>query len=126
MNQESEVEWNQSVLIVLIEDSPSRDQLQNGRRKFKEEWRKELTWLKFNRTTGITVCEQWAYLPSIEDHSSNTVEGFSGSLKLETFKKVEKSFQHQKCVMVYSALLAPKDTSLAVCMTKMDKKYLIV
>jgi hypothetical protein len=40
---------------VLKEDSPSRDQLQNGRRKFKEQWCKELLWLKINCTTGIAM-----------------------------------------------------------------------
>jgi len=49
------------------------------------------------------------------------MKGFAGPLKLETFKKHDKSFQHQKYVMAYSALLAPEDTPLAVCMKKMDK-----
>jgi hypothetical protein len=49
------------------------------------------------------------------------VNGFAGPFKLEMFKKHNKSFQHKKCVMVYSALLPPKDTPLAICMKKMDK-----
>jgi hypothetical protein len=28
-----------------------------GRRKFKEDWCKELTWLTFNRSTVIASCE---------------------------------------------------------------------
>jgi hypothetical protein len=49
------------------------------------------------------------------------MKGFAGPLKLETFKKHDKSFQHQKFVIPYSALLAPEVTPLAEYMKKMDK-----
>jgi hypothetical protein len=49
------------------------------------------------------------------------VKGFAGPFKLEIFKKLDKSFEHKKCLMVYSALLVPEDTLLAVCMKKMNK-----
>jgi hypothetical protein len=73
---------------VLIEDFPSRDQLQNGRRKFKEERCKELIWLTFNRTTGIAVCDQCAHLPTIADRNSNRVKGFAGPFKLRLLRKI--------------------------------------
>jgi hypothetical protein len=105
-------------------DSPSRDQLQSRRRNFKGEHGKELPWLKFNCSTGIAICEQYAIC--IADQNSNTVKGFAGSFKLETFKEHDKSFQHQKYVMAHSALLAPEDTPLAACMKKVHKKILTI
>jgi hypothetical protein len=58
---------------VLIEDSLSRDRVQNGRRKFKEEWCTGLIRLKFNHTTGRAICEQCAYFSSTADQNSDTV-----------------------------------------------------
>jgi hypothetical protein len=94
---------------VFIEDSPSRDQLHSRRRNFKGEHGKELPWLKFNCSTCIAICKQYAIC--IADQNSNTAKGFAGSFKLETYK----SFQHQKYVMARSALLA-------ACMKKVHKK----
>jgi hypothetical protein len=47
------------------------------------------------------------------------IKGFPGPFTLETFKKHDKSFQHQNCVR---ALLAPEATPLAMCVKIMDEK----
>ncbi|XP_063287718.1 uncharacterized protein LOC134572592 [Pelobates fuscus] len=68
------------------------------KRKFREEWLRELTWLKYDATTGIAMCGVCAACPSIADHGSKVVKGFSGPFKLETFKKHAKSRLHEKCI----------------------------
>jgi hypothetical protein len=77
---------------VLIEDSRSRDQLENGRRKFKEGWCKVLPWQKFNCTTGVAIREHCAYFPNTSNQNSNTVKGFAWPFKLVTFKKHANCF----------------------------------
>jgi hypothetical protein len=51
---------------------------------------KELNWLTFNKKRGT------ASFLGIEDQNSKTVKVLAGPVKLETFKKHDKSFQHQE------------------------------
>jgi hypothetical protein len=92
---------------VLAENSSSScTSVTARRRKFKDDWCKELTWLSFDQNTGVANCKVFASFPSISDQNSKTVKGFTGPFKLETFKKHDKSFQHQNCVRANNALLA--------------------
>ncbi|XP_070587501.1 zinc finger protein 862-like [Erythrolamprus reginae] len=104
------------------EESPSTSRCQTaGPRRFRQEWCKELAWLKFDHTTGIAICEICASFPGIADQASRIVKGFSGPFKLETFKKHAKSLQHLNCVEATHAALAPEATPLAACIRKMDE-----
>jgi hypothetical protein len=94
------------------------------RRKFKEEWCKEVKWLSFNHSTGVARCETCALFSELADCNSKVVNGFSAPFKLETFKKHDKSFQHLKCTEANNALPAPESTPLAACMKKYDQKML--
>jgi hypothetical protein len=58
-----------------------------GRRKFKDNWCKELTWLSFDQNTAVTNCKVCNIsFPRISDQNSKIVKGFPGPFKLETFK----------------------------------------
>ncbi|XP_040177111.1 zinc finger protein 862-like [Rana temporaria] len=104
------------------ETSPSTSHPQNERRrKFKQDWCKLLTWLKFDHSTGIAICEICSSFPGIVDHASKIVKGFSGPFKLETFKKHGQSLQHNKCIKAKHALLAAEATPLPACVKKMDQ-----
>jgi hypothetical protein len=108
---------------VLAENlSSSCTSVTAGRGKFKYDWCKELTWLSFDQNSGVENCEVCASFPRISDQNSKIVKGFLGPLKLETFKKHDKSFQHQICVRANNALLAPEAMPLAMCVKKMDEK----
>jgi hypothetical protein len=61
-----------------------------GRRNLIKDRCKELNWLTFNKKRGI------APFLSIENQNSNTVKVLAGPVKLETFKKHDKSFQNQE------------------------------
>jgi hypothetical protein len=61
-----------------------------GRRKLIKDRCKELNWLTFNKKRG-TAC-----FLSIEDQNSKRVKVMAGPVKLETFQKHNKSFQHQE------------------------------
>jgi hypothetical protein len=60
------------------------------RRKLIKDRCKELNWLTFNKKRGI------ASFLSTEDQNSKTVKVLARPVKLETFKKHDKSFQHQE------------------------------
>lgn len=94
--------------------------LQPGKRKFREEWCKELSWLTFDKTTGVAQCKSCVLFPNSSDQSSKVVTGFTGPFKLETFKKHDKSLQHRNCVAACNTALFPETTPLAVCVKKMD------
>jgi hypothetical protein len=92
---------------VLIQDYPSRDQLQNGRRNFKEEWCKELPWLKFNHTTGTAIYEQCSYLPtycrSKFKYSERFLQGLSNW-------RCIKSMKNHSTSKVCNVILSPVGT----------------
>jgi hypothetical protein len=72
---------------VLAENlSSSCTSVTAGRRKFKGDWCKELTWLSFDQNTGVTNCKVCTSFPTISDQNSKIAKGFSGPFKLETFK----------------------------------------
>jgi hypothetical protein len=100
---------------VLAENSSSScTSVTAGRRNFKDDWCKELTWLSFDQNTGMSNCKVCASFPRIADQNSKIVKRFPGPFKLETFKKHDKSFQHQNCVRANNALLAPEATPMAM------------
>jgi hypothetical protein len=51
------------------------------------------------------------------------MKDFACPFKLETFRKHDKSLQHQRCVKTNNALLAPEVTPLAVCLKKCVKTF---
>jgi hypothetical protein len=72
---------------VLAENSSSScTSVTAGRRKFKDNWCKELKWLSFDQNTGVANCKVCTSFPRISDQNSKTVKGFPGPFKLETFK----------------------------------------
>jgi hypothetical protein len=93
-------------------------------RKFKEEWCKDMKWLSFNHSTDVARCEICALFSELEDCNSEVVNGFSAPLKLETFKKHDKSFQYLKCIEANNALSVPKSTPLTACTKNSDQKML--
>jgi hypothetical protein len=106
---------------VLVKDSFLRHQLQKVRRRFEGERCKELPWLKCNRITDLTTFELSACFKSVADRNSNTVKGFAGHFKLETFKKCDLIVPTSKMCNGITALLASEDTPLAVCMKQTDR-----
>jgi hypothetical protein len=116
---------SKSTSVLAENSSSSCTFVTAGRRKFKDDWCKELTWLSFDQNTGVENCKVCASFPRISDQNSKIAKGFPGPFKLETFKKHNKSFQHQNCVRANNALLAPEATPLAMCVKKMDEKNLI-
>jgi hypothetical protein len=108
---------------VLAENSYSScTSVTAGRWNFKDDWCKELTWLSFDQNTGVANSKVCVSFLRISDQNSKIVKRFPGPFKLETFKKHDKSFQHQNCVRANDALLAPEAMPLAMCMKKMDEK----
>ncbi|XP_053544659.1 zinc finger protein 862 isoform X2 [Bombina bombina] len=112
MNQYSQSASDFAQSIKLVQASPSMTQMQEtskvfreayttagqtqtpGRRKFKEEWCRELRWLKYDKTTGFVNCKVCVSFPNLADPNSKLVKGFTGPFKLETFKKHGKSRHH--------------------------------
>jgi hypothetical protein len=72
----------------------------------------EFSWLALNHTIGILSCEVCDSFPSTADQNSKVVKGFLGPFKLKTFKRLDKSFHHQKYVKADNA--PPEATVLAV------------
>lgn len=117
VNEASENKSEVELFRALAEVSSSVGQLQTARRrKLKNDWCEEIVWLALNHTIGIVSCEVCDPFPSTADQNSKVVKGFPGPFKLETFKRLEKSFQHQKCVKADNALLVPEAILLAIYM----------
>jgi hypothetical protein len=112
---------SKSASMLAENSSSSCTSVTAGRRKFKDNWCKELMWLSFDQNTGVANCKVCASFPRISDQNSKIVKGFPGPLKLETLKN-HKSFQLHNCVRANNALLAPEAMSLAMCVKKMDEK----
>lgn len=60
--------------------------------------------------------------PELADSNSKILQGYTGPFKLDSFRKHQKSYQHQKCLKAKDAQLAPEATPLAICIKKMDEK----
>jgi hypothetical protein len=113
---------SKSASVLAENSSSSCTSVTAGRRKFKDDWCKELTWLSFDQITGVANYKVCASFPRISDQNSKIVKVFPWPFKLETFKKYDKSFQHQNRVRANNnALLAPEATPLAICVKKMDE-----
>jgi hypothetical protein len=73
---------------VLAENSSSScTSVTAGRRKFKDDWCKELTWLLFDQNTGVANFKVCFSFLRISDQNLKLVKGFLGPFKLETLKK---------------------------------------
>lgn len=46
-----------------------------GKRKFKEDWCKDFTWIAFSHKTGIANCKVCASFPKLLDTNSKVVKG---------------------------------------------------
>jgi hypothetical protein len=104
---------SKSASVLAENSSSSCTSVTAGRRKFKDNWCKEFTWLSFDQNTGVANCKACTSFPRISDQNSKIVKGFPGPFKLETFKKHKKSFQRQNCVRANNVLLGPEAMLLA-------------
>jgi hypothetical protein len=77
---------SKSASVLADYSSSSCTSVTAGRRKFKDDWCKELTWLSFDQHTGVADCKVCTSFPRISDQYLEILKGFPGPFKLETFK----------------------------------------
>lgn len=84
--------------------------------KFKEERFKILPRLDHDSDTGIAKCRTFNLFPDLTDCKSKV------PLKLETFKKHDKSFQQQKCLSAEKPFNSQDSTPFALCLRSVMRR----
>ena len=78
------------------------------KKKFQEDWFKELTGLTFNHNTWVESCKVCVFCASIWYQNSTLVKSFTGPFEMRTVKEYGKSFQHKICEKANGAFFTPE------------------